>query len=179
MPRKNRYKLLCEAYDKGVLECNEYRKDCYEFVNDLRNSIIESLNCPETKVYLFSPSTGFDFKSQQIKGDAFDTEFGENGTAGIGFAINVNDEALEERFFNFIVVFKKNGNKITFNIDDEKEFDNSQDSNNDFCDYLYKVAHKNLSGRLANFLQSPFSENKPIGFKIEEKSDNKKISKKP
>lgn len=177
MPRKNRYKQLCAAYEKGVLECNEYRRDCYEFVNELRNSIIESLNCPETKVYLFPPSTGFDFKSQQIKGDAFDTEFGENGTAGIGFAINVNDEDLDEKFFNFIIVFKKNGHKITFNIDDEKEFENSLDGINDFCDYLFTVAHKNLAGRLANFLQSPFSENKPIGFKIEEKSSGKKISK--
>jgi hypothetical protein len=178
MPRKNRYKTLCEAYDKGVSACNEYRRECYEFVNDLRSAVIESLNCPETKVYMFPPSTGFDFKSQQLKGDAFDTEFGENGTAGIGFAINVNNEALEEKFFHFIIVFKKNGNQITFNIDDEKEFVNSHDGINDFCDYLFEVAQKNLANRLAEFLQSPMNTNKPIGFKIEEEGSQKKVSKK-
>lgn len=166
MPRKNRYKQLCAAYDKGVEECNEYRRECREFVADLRNSIIESIGCPETKVFMFTPSTGFEYKGHMIQGDAFDTEFGENGTAGIGFAINVNDDDPDDKFFTFIVIFKKSGNEIHFNIDEEKEFASTLDGINDFCDYLFEVAQKNLAGRLANFLQSPLNENKPIGFKV-------------
>lgn len=169
MSRHNRYKILCEAYDRGVAECDQYRHECYEFVHDLRNSVIESLNCVETKVFMFSPSTGFAYKSQMIQGDAHDTEFGENGTAAIGFAINVNGDDLEEKFFTFMVIFKKAGSKIRFNIDDDKEFVNSNEGINEFCDYLFEIAQKNLLGRLTNFLQSPGEENTPIGFRMQTK----------
>ncbi len=169
MPKRNRYKLLCEAYDRGVAECDQYRHECHEFVHDLRNSVIESINCVETKVFMFSPSTGFAYKSQMIQGDAHDTEFGENGTAAIGFAINVNGDDLEEKFFTFMVIFKKAGSKIRFNIDDEKDFTNNNEGINEFCEYLFEVAQKNLLGRLTNFLQSPGEENTPIGFRVQPK----------
>ena len=169
MPRRNRYKMLCEAYDRGVAECDQYRLECREFVHELRNSIVESLNCAETKVFMFSPSTGFSYNNQTIQGDALDTEFGENGTAAIGFAINVNGDDLEEKFFTFLVIFKKAGSKIRFNIDEEKEFVNSNDGVTDFCDYLFEVAQGNLLRRLSNFLQSPGEENTPIGFKVQTK----------
>ncbi len=167
MPRRNRYKQLCEAYDRGVTECDQYRRECHEFVHELRNSIIESLGCVETKVFMFPPSSGFVYNSQMIQGDALDTEFGENGTAAIGFAINVNGDDLEEKFFTFMVIFKKTGSKIRFSMDDEHEFVNSNEGINDFCDHLFEVARKNLLGRLSNFLQSPGEESKPIGFKVQ------------
>ena len=179
MHRRSKYKQLCEAYGLGVEECNQYRSECREFVHDLRNSLIESLTCPETKVFMFSPSTGFVFNSQSLPGDALDTEFGENGTAAIGFAINVNNDDLEEKFFNFLVVFKKAGSKIIFNLDDDNEFVNSNEGINEFCDYLFEVARKNLLGRLNNFLQSPLTVNNPIGFKLHTAPDSKKVSKKP
>lgn len=180
MPRRNRYKQLCEAYDRGVAECNQYRRECREFVHDLRNCILESLNCPETKIFMFPPSTGFVFNSQSLQGDALDTEFGENGTAAIGFAINVNDDDLEEKFFTFLVIFKKTGSKIIFSVDDDKEFVNSNDGINDFCDYLFEISRKNLLGRLDNFLQSPREENTPIGFRpqSETPATKSKVSKK-
>jgi hypothetical protein len=169
MPRRNRYKELCNAYDRGVAECDQYRRECHEFVHELRNSIIESLNCVETKVFMFQPSAGFVYKSQMIQGDALDTEFGENGTAAIGFAINVNGDSLDEKFFTFLVLFKKAGSKIRFSIDEEKEFINSVEGISDFCDYLFEIARKNLLGRLSNFLQSPGEESKPIGFRVQAK----------
>lgn len=178
MPRRNRYKQLCEAYDSGVEECNQYRRECYEFVQDLRNAISESLNCAETKIFMFPPSTDFVFNGHSLQGDAHDTEFGENGSAAIGFAINVNDGDLEEKFFNFVVIFKKAGSKIVFSIDEEKEFANSNEGINDFCDYLFEVARKNLLGRLQNFLQSPLDQNTPIGFKLESEPIAEKLSKK-
>ncbi|MDD3378157.1 MAG: hypothetical protein PHF08_11990, partial [Candidatus Riflebacteria bacterium] len=105
-------------------------------------------------------------KLSYFQGDALDTEFGENGTAAIGFAINVNGNDLEERFFSFILIFKKVDNKISFNIDDEKDFYNTPDGIINFCEYLFEVAHKSLSNRLKNFLQSPSALNKPIGFRL-------------
>ncbi|MDD3148555.1 MAG: hypothetical protein PHD82_14775 [Candidatus Riflebacteria bacterium] len=178
MPRRNRYKQLCEAYDRGVTECSQYQNECREFVQEIRSAIIESLNCPEPKVFMFSPSSGFVYNSQSIQGDAFDTEFGENGTAAIGFAINVNDDDLQEKFFTFLVIFKKTGSKILFSVDEDKEFVNSNDGINDFCDYLFEMARKSLLGRLDNFLQSPKEMNAPIGFRPE-REDTKKVSKKP
>lgn len=163
MPKQNRYKLLCEAYDRGVEECNQYRKECREFVHELRNSIIESLSCLETKLFMYQPSTGFLYKPQMLQGDALDTEFGDNGTAAIGFAINFNNEGLEEKIFTFMVIFKKTGSKIRFNIDDENEFVNTDEGINDFCNYFFKTSEEDLTNRLSSFLRSP---NTPIGFKV-------------
>ncbi len=177
MPRRNRYKQLCEAYDRGVTECSQYQQECREFVQEIRTAIIESLNCPETKVFMFPPSSGFVYNSQSLQGDALDTEFGENGTAAIGFAINVNDNDLQEKFFTFMIVFKKTGSKILFSVDDEREFVNNNEGINDFCEYLFEVARRNLLGRLDNFLQSPKDMNTPIGFKPQDEA--KKVSKKP
>ncbi len=178
MPRRNRYRQLCEAYDRGVAECSQYQQECREFVQEIRSAIIESLNCPETKVFMFSPSSGFVYNSQSLQGDALDTEFGENGTAAIGFAINVNDNHLQEKFFTFLVIFKKTGSKILFSVDDEKEFVNSNDGINDFCEYLFEMARKSLLGRLDNFLQSPRDMNTPIGFRPQAE-EPRKVSKKP
>lgn len=164
--KTNKYKQLCDAYKKGIKECDAYTKECREFVHDIKNYIMESLYCPETKIFMFPPSSGFVFNTQTLRGDALDTEFGENGTAAIGFAINVNGNDLEERFFTFILIFKKVDNKISFNIDDEKDFYNTPDGIIDFCEYLFEVAHKSLSNRLKNFLQSPHTLNKPIGFRL-------------
>ena len=177
MPRKNRYKQLCEAYDRGVTECSQYQQECREFVHDIRSAIAESLNCPETKVFMFPPSSGFVYNSQSLQGDALDTEFGENGTAAIGFAINVNDAALQEKIFTFMIVFKKTGSKIIFSVDDDREFVNNNEGINDFCDYLFEVARRNLLGRLDNFLQSPKNMSATIGFKPE--GNTAKVSKKP
>ena len=177
MPRKNLYKKLCEAYDMGVAECSQYQQECREFVQELRTAIIENVHCPETKLFMFPPSTGFVYNSQSLQGDALDTEFGENGTAAIGFAINVNDGDLEEKFFTFMIIFKKAGSKIVFSVDDDKEFVNTNEGINDFCDYLFEVAQKNLLGRLDNFLKSPEKMNAPIGFRPQEA--NPKVSKKP
>ena len=178
MPRHNRYKQLCEAYDRGVEECNQYRRECHEFVTELRSCIVESLNCPDTKIFMFPPSNGFVFNSQSLQGDALDTEFGENGSAAIGFAINVNGNDLEEKFFTFVLIFKKTGSKIIFSIDDDKEFVNDNEGINGFCHYLFEVARKNLLGRLDNFLQSPLDENKPIGFKLQHETSTDKLNKK-
>lgn len=163
---KSKYLQLCEAYQLGIDECDAYRKECREFVHDMKNHIMEGLGCLETKVFMFPPSTDFVFNSQTLHGDAFDTEFGENGMAAIGFAINVNSDLLEERFFTFIIMFKKVAGEIIFNVDDNKEFKNTPEDICDFCEYLFEIAHKNLSNRLKNFLQSPDAENKPIGFRL-------------
>lgn len=165
--RENRYKKLCEAYDKGVKECLEYQNECRDFVHELKNSIVESLGCQETKIYMFQPSVGFVPSHGHDHGDEFDTEFGENGTAAIGFAINVNGKSLEEKYFTFLIVFKKTGSKITFNVDDNKDFKNTPEGVKEFCDYLFKEAEKNLLGRLKNFLTSPEDASKPIGFRAE------------
>ena len=172
--KENRYKKLCDAYDLGIKECNEYQKECRDFVHELKNSIVESLGCPETKVFLFPPSTGFMKEGGHLRGDEFDTEFGENGTAAVGFAINVNGKSLEEKFFTFLIVFKKSGSIITFNVDDNKDFKNTPEGVSEFCDYLYKEAEKNLLGRLKNFLQSPDETSKPIGFRLASENINKK-----
>jgi hypothetical protein len=164
--KTTKYNSLCEAYQFGIEECDLYRKECREFVHDMKNHIMESLNCPETKIFMFSPSGNFVFNSQTLQGDALDTEFGENGMAAIGFAINVNGEHLEERFFTFILMFKKVDGEFVFNVDDNKDFKNEHEDICKFCDYLYEIAHKNLTNRLKNFLQSPDAENKPIGFRL-------------
>ena len=162
----SKYKQLCEAYDIGIKECNDYCTECRDFVQDLKNSILEYLGCRETKLFMFPPSAGFVYNNQTLQGDALDTEFGENGQAAIGFALNVNGEGLEEKFVTFIIVFTKAGEKISFSVDDEKEFVNTNDGINNFCEYLFEVARKNLKNRLQNFLKSPDSANKPIGFKL-------------
>lgn len=162
----NKYKTLCEAYKKGVEECDSYRKECREFVHDIKNSIMESLNCPETKVFMFSPSSGFVFNNQTLQGDCFDTEFGENGTAAIGFAINVNGDDLEEKFFNFILIFKKIDSQISLNIDDERDFYDTPEGIENFCNYLFEMAQNSLENRLKKFLQSPNTSDKPIGFRM-------------
>ncbi|GAB1353958.1 MAG TPA: hypothetical protein PLK28_07325 [Candidatus Rifleibacterium sp.] len=178
MPRKNRYKQLCEAYDRGVAECSQYQKECREFVQEIRTAILEYLNCPDPKLFMFTPSSGFVYNNQSLQGDALDTEFGENGTAAIGFAINVNDDDLQEKFFTFLLIFRKTGSKIIFNIDDDREFVNSNEGINEFCDYLFEIAQKNLLGRLDNFLQSPEKMNAPIGFRPEAETQ-KKVNKRP
>ena len=175
--RENRYKKLCEAFDIGIKECRDYQQECRDFVHELKNSIVESLGCPETKVYMFPPSTGFIPEGGHLHGDEFDTEFGENGTAAIGFAINVNGKSLEEKFFTFLIVFKKSGANITFNVDDNKDFKNTPDGVKEFCDYLFKEAEKNLLGRLKNFLLSPEEASKPIGFRMASEVTNTKIKK--
>ena len=157
--RENRYKKLCEAFDIGIKECRDYQQECRDFVHELKNSIIESLGCPETKVFMFPPSTGFIPEGGHLHGDEFDTEFGENGTAAIGFAINVN------------------GKSITFNVDDNKDFKNTPEGVKDFCDYLFKEAEKNLLGRLKNFLLSPEDASKPIGFRMASEVANTKVKK--
>lgn len=163
--RVSLYKKLCEAYDLGIKDCQAYQKECRDFVHELRHCIIESLGCPETKIFMFPPSVGFVPEGSRDHGDEFDTEFGENGTAAIGFAINVNDRDIQEKFFTFLIVFKKSDSKITFNVDDNKDFKNTPEGIKEFCDYLYKEAEKNLLGRLKNFLQSPEETSKPIGFR--------------
>lgn len=168
----SRYKRLCEAFDQGIKDCQNYQNECRDFVHELKNSVVESLGCSETKVYMFPPSAGFVPEGGHLHGDEFDTEFGENGTAAIGFAINVNGKSLEEKFFSFIVVFKKTGKIITFNIDENEDFKNTPDGVKDFCDYLFKEAEKNLLGRLKNFLHSPEDASKPIGFRAS--GDSKK-----
>lgn len=169
----SRYKRLCDAYDQGIKECLEYQNECRDFVHELKNSIVESLGCRETKVYMFPPSTGFVPEGGHLHGDEFDTEFGENGTAAIGFAINVNGKSLEEKYFTFLIVFKKTGKTITFNVDDNKDFKNTNEGVKEFCDYLFKEAEKNLLGRLKNFLHSPEDASKPIGFRANMTEDKK------
>jgi hypothetical protein len=164
--KTTKYQALCEAYQIGIDQCDLYRKECQEFVHDMKNHIMEGLSCRETKIFMFSPSGNFTFNSQTLQGDALDTEFSENGMAGIGFAINVNGDQLEERFFTFILMFKKVDDDFIFNVDDNRDFKNNPEDLSKFCDYLYEIAHKNLSNRLQNFLQSPNAENKPIGFRV-------------
>ncbi len=180
MTRKSNYAKLCDAYDDGVEACNEYRKECRDFVQELRTAIVESLGCPEGKVFMFQPSKGFVFKSRVIRGDAFDTEFADNGRAVIGFAINVNNLDLQDKFFTFIVIFKKVSDKIQFHIadDEDKKFYNTTEGINDFCHHLYKVAFKNLSERLKIFLQSPYEESAPIGFQVSGNIETKASPKK-
>lgn len=168
MTRKSHYRELCEAYDRGVAECDDYRKECREFVQELRTALIDYLQCPDTKVYLFPPSRGFIFRSHILQGDALDTEFAENGVALIGFAINVNDDDLEDKFFTLIIGFKKVGNDFRFSIlEDEKEFSSANDGIIDFCEYIFKISLKSLNERLAIFLESPLEESAPIGFKVQ------------
>lgn len=168
MTRKNHYRELCEAYDRGVTECDTYRKECRDFVQELRTAIIEYLQCPDTKLYLFPPSRGFVFRSHILQGDALDTEFADNGVALIGFALNVNDDELDDKFFTFIVGFKKIGPDFHFSLlDDEKEFSSENDGIIDFCQYLFKISLKSLNDRLAIFLESPLEESAPIGFKVQ------------
>ena len=162
---KSKYKQLCEAYDFGIKECNNYCKECRDFVQELKNNILDYLGCHETKLFMYPPSTGFIYNNQTLQGDSLDTEFGENGQAAIGFALNVNGNDLEEKFVTFIIVFKKIDNKISFSVDDEKDFWNTHEGIEKFCDYLFEVANDNLKNRLQNFLKSPESANKPIGFK--------------
>ena len=167
MPKKNRYKDLCHAYDEGVEECNLYRKECRDFVQELKTALIAYLQCPETKIFMFQPTKGFVFKSHVLQGDVFDTEFAENGTALIGFALNVNDKDIQDKFFTFIVLFKKIGDEFHFSVlDDEKEFKSQDKGIEEFCEYLYSIALKNLKERLDIFLESPAEESAPIGFKV-------------
>ena len=77
--------------------------------------------------------------------------------------------------FTFLIVFKKTGSKITFNVDDNKDFKNTPEGIKDFCDYLFKEAEKNLLQRLKNFLQSPEDASKPIGFRMASDVANTKI----
>lgn len=172
MPRKTKYKELCDAYDTGVDACNNYRKECREFVQDLRTSIIETLSCPDTKIFMFQPSKGFIFKSHVIQGDAFDTEFGDNGTAIIGFALNVNND-LQDKFFTFLVIFKKIEDKFHFSIiDDDEEFVSTSDGFIKFGEHMFQIAFKNLSERLAIFLESPDEKSAPIGFRVQREKDS-------
>jgi hypothetical protein len=176
MTRKNRYKELCTAYDNGVESCDQYRRECREFVQDLRSAIIEYLQCPDTKVFLFQPTRGFVFKSHVLQGDAFDTEFAENGTALIGFAINANDKELEDKFFTFIVLFKKKGEDFYFSLlDDAEDYTTKDDGIIDFCEHVFNVSVKSLNERLSFFLQSPEEEVAPIGFKIQQQKEAKKV----
>ena len=171
MTRKTKYQELCKAYDKGVEACNNYRHECREFVQELRSSIIDTLSCSDTKVFMFQPSKGFVFKSHVIQGDVFDTEFGDSGTAIIGFAINVNKE-LQDKFFTFLVIFKKIEDKFRFSIiDDDKEFVSTNDGFIDFGEHMFHVAFKNLSERLAIFLESPGEKSAPIGFRVQHEKD--------
>ena len=180
MSKKTKYKQLCEAYQKGVEECDQYRKACREFVVDLRGTLLETFQCPETKIFMFPPTHGFVFKSSRIQGDAYDTEFADNGVALIGFAINANLDSHDDKFFTFIVTFKKTQEKITCQIlDDDKEFSNADDGLVDFCEHIFKLAHKNLSERLKVFLQSPDEESAPIGFRVQNESGTQPVSKKP
>ena len=169
MPKKNRYKELCEAYDHGVKECDNYRKECREFVQELKSALLDYLQCPETKLFMFQPTNGFMFKSHVMQGDAFDTEFGEGGTALIGFAMNVNQDEHEDKFFTFIIVFKKYEKEFHFRmIEDDEEFTTEDDGIVDFCEHIFKISQKSLSERLAIFLESPEEETAPIGFKVAE-----------
>lgn len=164
---KTKYKELCDAYDKGVKDCEEYRQECYDFVQELRSYIIGTLKCAESKIFMFSPSQGFVHKSQIIQGDALDTEFEDNGTALIGFAINVNDQDLKDKFFTFIISFKKVADMIVFGIPfEDKEFNNTSKGMESFCKYFFSMAKENLSKRLEIFLQSPEEQSAPIGFKV-------------
>jgi hypothetical protein len=169
MTRKNRYKELCEAYSKGVTDCDKYRRECREFVQDLRSALVEFFQCPDTKVFMFQPTKGFIFKSHVLQGDAFDTEFAENGTALIGFAINANHEEAENKFFTFIILFKKKGEVFRFSLlDDKEEFTSEEDGIVDFCEHIFNISVKSLKERLTYFLQSPEEEMAPIGFKIQQ-----------
>lgn len=175
MPKKNRYKELCEAYDHGVHECDTYRKDCREFVQELKSGLMDYLQCPETKIFMFPPTQGFVFKSHVIQGDAFDTEFVENGYALIGFAINVNAEELEDKFFTVVVIFKKIGKEFHFSIlDDDADYSTESDGIIDFCEHIFKVSIKSLNERLGIFLESPNEESAPIGFKVQREGHSKK-----
>jgi hypothetical protein len=169
MTKKSKYKMLCEAYEQGVESCNEYRKECREFIQDLRGCIIEHLGCPETKLFMYQPTKGFIFKSHIIQGDSYDTEFGDKGTALIGFALNVNDAAIENKFFTFLVVLKRIEDKMIFGIlDEDKDFDATPEGSSEFCEYLFEVSQKSLQGRLENFLESPEEKAAPIGFKVKQ-----------
>ena len=169
MTKRSKYKMLCEAYDQGVEACNEYRKECREFIQDLRGCIIEYLGCPETKLFMYQPTKGFIFKSHIIQGDSYDTEFGDKGTALIGFALNVNNVDLNNKFFTFLVVLKRTENKMVFGIlEEEKEFAATHDGINHFCEYLFKVSQKSLRERLDNFLESPEEKAAPIGFRVKQ-----------
>ncbi len=175
MTRKSHYKELCEAYDRGVESCDRYRRECREFVQDLKSALVEYLQCPDTKIYMFPPSRGFIFRSHILQGDALDTEFADNGLALIGFALNVNHDDLEDKFFTLIVTFKKIGKEFHFGlIEDEKEFTTESDGVIDFCEYLFKLSLKSLNDRLAIFLESPMEESAPIGFKVTREVPRKK-----
>lgn len=166
--RKSRYQKLCAAYDNGVAECNQYRQECYDFVNDLRSAVIENMDIPETKIFLYSPEKGFVLKKHRFSGGAFETEFADGGVSLIGFAINANDDKAEDKFFTFIVSFKRVKDGMFFSlIDDDCEFPNSPEGFADFCEYLFETANGALRSRLKFFLQNPEEEEgAPIGFKV-------------
>ncbi|NLM17298.1 MAG: hypothetical protein GX221_06235 [Candidatus Riflebacteria bacterium] len=166
MARRTKYQQLAVAYDKGVKDCNNYQAKCRDFVTDLKCSLIEYLNCPETKIYMFQPTMGLQVKDRSFKGDAFDIEFGEDGKAAIGFAVNVNDQDLKDKFFSFLVIFKKKGENFEFMFDDKKKFLSSPEGIEEFCEHLFNEAQQNLLQRLENFLSSPEDTEKPIGFQM-------------
>lgn len=175
MTRKNRYKELCEAYEHGVQECDTYRRECREFVQELKSALVDFLQCPDTKVFMFQPTRGFVFKSHVIQGDALDTEFVENGFALIGFAINVNANELEDKFFTVVVIFKKIGSEFHFSLlDDDNDFSTHEDGLIDFCEYIFNVSKRSLDERLNIFLESPSEESAPIGFKVQRETHSRK-----
>jgi hypothetical protein len=166
--QKNRFRLLCEAYDKGVRECDEYRTACREFVVDLRGAIVEFFSCPEHKIFLYPPTQGFTYRSHILQGDATDIEFLENGDAVIGFAINASNtvDELENKFFTFLVRFRKTGPKMVFGLyEDESVFEASEEGLGKFCDYFFPITVDTLERRLEFFLQEP-EKPLPIGFQV-------------
>ena len=165
--RKNRYQKLCDSYARGIKSCDDYRKACYEFVNDLRTALIENLEIPETKVFLYSPTKGFILRNHRFEGGAFETEFADGGLALIGIAINANDIQHEDQFFTIIIRFKRVDGVMYFGlVEDEREFPNSHEGFVEFCDYLFETATSALCKRLEFFLESPEEESAPIGFKV-------------
>jgi hypothetical protein len=169
--RKSRYREICQAYNQGVTSCDEYRKTCFDFVNDLRTALIENLDIPETKVFLYPPSKGFILRDHRFEGGAFETEFVDGGVALIGFAINANDTKPEDRFFTVIVSFKRIEGEMFFSlVEDDQEFPGNHEGMVLFCDYLFETAAAALKRRLDFFLESPAEESAPIGFKVNRES---------
>ena len=169
MKRNTRYKEICEAYNRGVKECDEYRQECRDFVLELKASIVEHFGCAEHKIRFFPPTKGLPLGATSRAGDPSDMEFSEDGYCLIGVAINANGSAQEihDKWFTFIVQFKKIRGIMQFSLfQDENRFPYDPDGLQAFCDFLFAISKETLEKRLEIFLLRE-EETVPIGFQVD------------
>ena len=142
MSKSSRYKEICDAYNRGVKACDEYRVECHDFVLDLKAAIVEQFACPEHKVRLFPPTKGLPLGSLSRPGDPSDMEFSEDGHCLIGVAINANRSIKEinDKWFTFIAQFKKIRGVMQFGLfDDENRFPTDAEGLELFCEFLFQL----------------------------------------